>query len=395
MKHDYDILIIGAGPAGLSFARSLDGLGLSIGVIEKNSELTLSEPKKDGRDIALTHASQEALQTLGIWKHIPAKEISPLKEARVINGESAYFLQFNESRTPGEPLGAFVANDQIRKAAYLAAKATKGVKLLCGQQVKDVHAGTVTLASGKTLTASLVVAADSRFSETRRFAGISAHMLDFARVCIVARVSHEQPHHQVAYECFLGEVTLAVLPLHGKNASLVLTLPAHEAERVLQLTPAAFGSYVTEHFQSRLGAMKLKGERHSYPLVSVYATRFVAERLALVGDAAVGMHPVTAHGFNFGLRSAWTLAQEIRAAAELGLDVGGVNVLRTYERKHRKATLPLYLATNSLVQLYTSARAPARLVQNSLLHLGNRLTPIRALLMRRLTKPLTPQKKRA
>ena len=388
MKHDYDILVIGAGPAGLAFAKAVSGLGLSIAVVEKGAEAGLAAPKPDGRDIALTHASREALEKLGVWKHLPPAEIAPLKEARVLNGASSYFLQFAEARKPGEPLGCFVPNHIIRKAAYKTAKAAKDIHLLCGRTVKEVTAGKVTFAEGKPLHAQLVVAADSRFSETRRFSGISTRMLDFARVCIVARVTHDKPHEQVAYECFMGGMTLAVLPVRGKQSSIVLTLPAHEAEEVLQMQPADFGAYIAEAFQHRLGKMKLAGERHSYPLISVYANQFQAERLALVGDAAVGMHPITAHGFNFGLRGAWTLAGEVRRALELGLDIGSPEVLRRYERQHRKATLPLYMATNALVQLYTSESKPVRAVQDGLLRLGNRLSPVRNILMRRLTKPL-------
>lgn len=388
MKHDDDILIIGAGPAGLSFARALAGCGLRVSVLEKAPESALVTPKPDGRDIALTRASQAVLQRLGIWNHLTDKDIAPLREARVLNGTGGRFVRFAEKASgPDQPLGVFVPNDRIRRAAYRAVNACPDITLRCGQEVVATEPGVVHLAKGKPLRARLVVAADSRFSPTRQQVGIATARFDFGRTCIVARVRHAHEHGQVAYECFRETMTLAVLPQHGNTASIVLTLPPLEADEALALPPADFGRFLTEAFLNRLGPMTLTGTRHSYPLVATYATRFCAERFALIGDAAVGMHPITAHGFNFGLRGAWTLAQDIRAAAELGLDIGSAALLRRYERAHRQATLPLFLATNALVELYGSSHPLAHRVQDGLIRLGARLSPVRSLLMRRLTRP--------
>jgi ubiquinone biosynthesis UbiH/UbiF/VisC/COQ6 family hydroxylase len=229
-----------------------------------------------------------------------------------------------------------------------------------------------------------VVAADSRFSAARRHAGIGAAMLDFGRSMIVCRMAHERPHRGVATEWFGHGQTIAMLPLRGDASSAVLTLPPAEVERLLALSAEAFGAEVTRRYEGRLGAMRLVGTRHAYPLVAVYAHRFAARRFALLGDAAVGMHPVTAHGFNFGLSGAALLAEEVRAAARRGGDPGAHDGLARYAAAHRRATLPLFLATNAIARLYGDESLPARLARAALIGAGAALPPIRRAIVARL-----------
>jgi ubiquinone biosynthesis UbiH/UbiF/VisC/COQ6 family hydroxylase len=198
---------------------------------------------------------------------------------------------------------------------------------------------TLEVEGGPALQAPLVVAADSRFSSLRRMAGIGARMLDFGRTAIVCRVGHEKDHEGIALECFRYGNTLAVLPMAGRLASAVVTLPSDQAPDWLALDATTFATRVQQQLDSRLGAMRLAGERHSYPLVGVYAHRFAAPRFALVGDAAVGMHPVTAHGYNFGLYGVEVLARELARARHLGRDLGDLAALLAYEREHRRVTL--------------------------------------------------------
>jgi ubiquinone biosynthesis UbiH/UbiF/VisC/COQ6 family hydroxylase len=249
----------------------------------------------------------------------------------------------------------------------------------------------VHLADGRTLTARLVIAADTRYSELRRRQGIPARMQDFGRVMMVCRVSHEKPHDHVATEWFDYGQTIATLPLNGNESSFVLTLPAREMDAVMALGDAEFGADATRRYRNRLGEMKLVSTRHPYPLVAVYAQRFVATRFALIGDAAVGMHPVTAHGFNLGLRGADTLARRIKLAAGRGGDIGAERVLLGYEREHRLATFPTYAATNATARLYADERLPARVLRDTALRLGNIVTPVRKLITMRLMESGLPR----
>ena len=216
--------------------------------------------------------------------------------------------------------------------------------------------------------------------------GVPAHMHDFARVVIVARMTHERANDGVAYECFLLGGTLAVLPMNGNQCSVVITLSADRAEEIVSLPEAQFNQWVAQQFEHRLGTMQLTGGRHQYPLVAVYARHFYAPRFALLGDAAVGMHPVTAHGYNFGLYGVESLVREIGKARRAGADIGSTAVLRRYERTHRRATLPIFLGTNALVKLYTDDRLPARIARRGLLRVADRLSPLKGWITRRLTE---------
>lgn len=376
----FDVAIAGAGPAGLSLARALAGLDLRIALIERLPAAQLADPPFDGREIALTQLSARLMRELGQWQQVDPAEISPLRRARVLNGPSP-FAMVVEPDARHEELGFLVPNYLIRRAAFAVVKDMPEVTLLDGRSVRhirtDADNATLTLDNGDTITAQLAIAADSRFSETRRAMGIAADMRDFGRTMMVYRMELERPHENTAWEWFGYGQTLALLPLAGQRASVVLTLPHHQIETLLALDDAAFNSDMARRFDHRLGAMRLVSTRHPYPLVAVYAERFAARRFACVGDAAVGMHPVTAHGFNFGLRGAWTLGREIAAARQRGADFAGGAVLEPWAQEHRIATRPLYLATNAIARVYCDDSPPARLVRNIALRSGQQLAPIR------------------
>ena len=378
---DYDIAVAGAGPAALAFARSLADTGLRIVLLERQTGEQLASPPVDGRDIALTHLSRGILQRLGAWDHIPADQISPLQRARVIDGDSPYTLDFEGSGRGAEPLGYLVANHLIRKALYEVTASLDSVDILTGADVvsvgSDAEEAKVSLADGRRLSARLLIGADTRFSNSRRQMGIGAEMKDFGRVAIVCRMLHELPHEHTAWECFHYGRTLAVLPMPGNASSIVITVPADLAPEILAMGEGAFNRDIEERFGHRLGAMQLTGERFSYPLVAVHASRFVARRFALIGDAAVGMHPVTAHGFNLGLSGVDLLGSEIRGLAGRGADIADPAALHRYQTRHRLATLPLFHGTNGIVGLFTDDDLPARLLRKAVLHISNHLPPVK------------------
>ncbi len=381
---DCDVAIIGAGPAGLALASALAGSGLGVTLLEKAPEAAIADPVFDGREIALTRKSQAILRTIGAWEAIPAAEVSPLREARVLNGGQSLALRL-APEGDGEPLGRLVPNHLIRQALHGTALRA-GARLLAGRSVDGLTLGrdaaTVTLAGGEAVTAQVVIAADSRFSETRKRAGIGAAMVDFGGTMVLARMAHEAPHQGVATEWFGHGQTIAMLPLNGDVSSVVLTLPPRQAAAMMALPPEAFGAEITRRYGARLGRMALAGTRHAYPLVGAYAHRFAGHRFALLGDAAVGMHPVTAHGFNFGLAGATRLAEALRGAR----DPGAAPALVRYATRHRAATLPLFLATNAVARLYTDDRAPARLARAALIGAGAALAPVRRAIVATLSE---------
>lgn len=386
----YDVIIIGSGPGGLSFARALAQTGLRLALIERQSEASLADPAYDGREIALTHLSRKIMQDLGMWDRLPEGSVSYVRTAKVLNGQSPYALSFDYTESGQDTLGFMVSNNTIRKAAYESIAGFENIDLLCDQEVRtlgtDEKHGWVELSDGRKLEAGLIVAADSRFSATRRMMGIPCSMLDFGRSCIVCTMQAEQPHDDTAYECFHFERTLAVLPLNDNQVSVVITLPSEESASVLAMEEDAFNADIMKRCDGRFGEMKLTSELFPYPLVATLAKRFYANRFALISDAAVGMHPVTAHGFNLGLRGAHTLACEIEKTLKRGGDFTSVSVLLAYERTHRRAVLPLYHGTNMLVKLYTKETPLAKVTRHALLRLGNGLRPAKRLIMNQLTE---------
>lgn len=391
---DADVLVVGAGPAGLALGAALADAGLQVTLLEQQGAAALKDPPEDGREIALTHRARRVMASLGLWSPLSDADIAPLNEARVVDGSSPLVLHFGQERPAGGgPLGWLVPNHLIRRAAWQAATARSGVQVLCDARVttiaRDAHAAQVTLADGRRLSARLLVAADSRFSATRRLAGIGAAMHDFGRSVVVGRVRHAQDHGGVAWECFHYGNTLALLPLNDQVSSAVVTLPADRAAEWLALPDAEFAARIEAQSGGRLGAMQAAGRRHHYPLVGVYAQRFVAPRFALIGDAAVGMHPVTAHGWNFGLYGVEVLARELAAVKQRGGDIGDLAPLLAYEREHRRTTLPVWLGTNAIVTLFTDDRRLPKLARRAVLTLAERAPGLNRLLKSAIERQLT------
>ena len=418
-----DVLIVGAGPAGLSLAVSLAQAGFAATVVEQQGDAALAAPTPDGREIALTHPSRDTLQRLGSWAGLATPEVGEIREAQVHDGPVGLHsaLQLHTPHTPGAPgapdttgrgaLGFIVPNFALRRTAYEVAARTRGVRIISNAQVTRVAtqgaqaeldylpvgaAGDAvpstpaTPAQPQRLCAPLLVAADSRFSATRRQLGIGAQMSDFGRTVIVSRMRHAVPHGNVAHECFGYERTLAVLPLPDAPdghplCSVVVTAGTADAAALMALSPEAFAAQVQAQFNGRLGPMALQGERHAYPLVATYAQRFSGHRCALLGDAAVGMHPVTAHGYNLGLAGVERLTAALVSARQQGQDIGSADALAVYARAHHRHAWPIYQGTNAIVRLYTDARPVPRLLRQLVLQGARRLPPLQAAIVGQLT----------
>ena len=388
-----DILVVGAGPAGLSFAAELAGSGLKVTLIEKSPLEVLQNPPYDGREIALTHLSREIMQRLGMWDLIPKDEIYPLRDAKVLNGQSDYQLHFPQpTQARGEPadcLGYLISNHNIRKAAYEVVSKLENVTILTGTGVKKVKTSEdeaqVILENGEVLSGRLLLAADSRFSQTRRQLGISSDMHDYSRTMFVCRMKHTLSNQHTAYECFHYGRTIALLPLEEHLTNTVITVDSDKADTIKKMSPEELAASVKEQLKGRLGDMELVSTIHNYPLVGMIAQRFYGKRSALIGDAAVGMHPVTAHGFNLGLSSADILAKLILEAEQRGQDIGATSLLEKYSTKHMLHAQPIYLGTNMLLKLFTNETAPAKILRGLVLRASNNFPPLKKLITKQLT----------
>lgn len=386
----YDIIVVGAGPAGLAFARSLDGTALRIAIVERQRRELLAAPASDGREIALTHRSVATLQALDAWRRIDPGEIAPLRGARVLNGGSRFALSFDAHAAGEERIGQLVPNHQIRQSLFAAVAAQAGVTFFADSGVvaatTDADGVAVTLDDGRVLGARLLVAADSRFSALRDQLGIAAEINRLGRSMMVCRVAHERDHGGIATECFDHGQTIAMLPLNGGLSSAVLTLSSAAIDRLAALDARELGAELTRRYRARLGAMRLVERPHVYPLATTYARHFAATRATLIGDAAVGMHPVTAHGFNLGLRGAMTLGTLVGEAAARRGDIAAPSLLRRYEAAHRLASRPIHAATNMIVALYTTENPLAHVARHAALRAAARLPLVREGVNRMLTR---------
>lgn len=313
----------------------------------------------------------------------------------------------------GTHLGTLVSQNALRRVLWEGCATLPGVQVLAGHRLesmqRDDDGVTVRLVGpqgqARVLRASLLVAADGRLSAVRRMAGLVADLHDFGRSAIVCRMRHDQPHQQVAHEAFHHGHTLAVLPLAdapdaGDGAgeggalprhcsSFVVTAPSELAQRWMMLPAADYAATVEPWLDGQLGRLRPgpgeESRRHLYPLVATWAPRLVSQRVVLVGDAAVGMHPVTAHGFNLGLYSAETLARQIARRAHGGrVDPADPRALEAYDREHRQTARWIFHGTNAIVRLFTDDRPAARLARQATLHLAERLPMVKALVVRQL-----------
>lgn len=391
MSQDAEVVIVGAGPAGLAMAIALHDAGFGVTVLDLQARDALAAPPEDGREIALTHSSAATLRALGLWHRLRAEEIGEIREARVIDGDRHDAALRFKSRME---LGWIVPNHALRRVSFEALAERPAVRLrdrtrlldaLVSPAHVDLQIEKAADGTHEALRARLFIAADSRFSAARRHLGIAADMHDFGRTMIVGRMRHALPHQHVAHECFGYERTLAVLPLAGDLCSAVMTADTASAARLMALPAAEYAALVEAQFGGRLGAMHLVGERFAYPLVTVLSRRFAAERSALIGDAAVGMHPVTAHGYNLGLQSVAALTGVLRDARDQGRDIGDAGVLAGYERAHRRDAAVMYHGTNAVAKLYAGNGAMQRVARRWLLCGAQNLPLLKTAIMARLT----------
>ncbi len=386
-----DILIAGAGFAGLALAIALkQALGASFAVVVADPALARSGD--DPRASAIVAAARRLFETLGVWHEI-APRAQPIldmavTDSRLNDAMRPTFLTFDGEVAPDEPFAHMVENDPLLKA--LLAKARAENVTLLNTAVADFAAApdriAVHLRDGTTHAARLLVAADGARSSIRERAGIATHGWDYAQSSIVTTVRHERDHHGRAEEHFLPAGPFAILPLKrdatGHRSSIVWTEASAEAERIVALDDAGFHAELEKRFGLRLGEIEAVGPRRAFPLGLSVARSFVAERIALIGDAAHVIHPIAGQGLNMGLKDVAALAEAIVDAARLGLDPGSPVTLDRYQRWRRFDTMVMGVATDGLNRLFSNHSDALRLARDVGLGLVDRLPALKQLFIR-------------
>lgn len=398
-KTSYDIAIAGAGPAGLALAALLAHHGIKVALFERAPRTALENPSYDGREIALTHRSWAILEEIGATRFMPQGQPGKLRHAKVLNGPSPAALSFSADSTAQEALGYILSNHMIRKALFETVKEHENITLHNDSDIKSIrqipNGFTLSDAQGNTYHTDMLVAADGRFSKIRNMLGVGIDSRDYGRVCMVMRLRHEKDMQETAYELFGHEYTMALLPLattgEHRECSLVLTVPPARAQALLAMDDKAFIEAVADdNLRRYCGDAVLVSQRHAYPLVGVYAHAFAGDRWALIGDAAIGMHPVTAHGFNLGLRAAESLCRHMIAARAVGYPLWHSHALTRFQQELRHASWPLYHGTNALVGLYTDKRPLAQIARTGILRAGMIAKPLRRIMVRALMDTRLP-----
>jgi 2-octaprenyl-6-methoxyphenol hydroxylase len=362
MNHNSDILIVGGGLNGPALALAAAHAGLSSTVIDALPAPARKEAGFDGRAYALALGSVRLLRNLGVWGRV-ADHAQPMLEIKVTDGRagegpSPFFLHFDHAEIEEGPMGHMLEDRFLRRALIEAMDESPQITQLSGVEVVAQEAGaqgvTLSLASGKSLTGRLLIGVDGRGSGTARRAGIRRTGWGYGQTALVAAIEHELPHHGIAHQFFMPPGPLAILPLPGNVSSIVWSESDATAARFAALPDADFMEVLRPRFGDFLGDIALRGKRFTYPLSLTVANSFVAERLALVGDAAHGMHPIAGQGLNAGLRDVAALAQVMDEAARRGEDIAAGDVLARYQQWRRFDTATLALSTDLTNRLFSN-----------------------------------------
>ena len=392
----YDIVIAGAGLTGAAFALAAAQAGLRVVMVDPQPFDAQLAPTFDGRSTAIAFSTFRMLEALGLGDDL-RPHACRMDHILVTDGRrpgaasraaSPAFLRFDAEeigdRTGGEPLGYMVENRRIRVALAKAVE-TAGLGVRAPASVKTVETdpgkATVVLADGARLTAPLVVGAEGRGSTVRKAAGIDTVGWGYGQSGVVATVRLGRDHRNVAHEYFLPGGPFAILPLTDQRASLVWTETTRRAEALKTASDPAFDAHLMRRFGEFLDGATVEGPRFVYPLSLSLAERLTAPRIALIGDAAHGVHPVAGQGLNMGLKDAAALAEVLAEAARLGEDIGAETVLERYARWRRFDNAALAAGFDAFVRLFSNDIAPVRLARDLGLAAVNRIGPLRRAFM--------------
>jgi len=390
MRYDTDVIVAGGGLNGPALALALARAGLRVIVVDAQPPRARAEAAFDGRAYALAIASRRLLSAIGVWPAL-ATQSQPILEIKASDGRAGegparQLLHFDSAEIEEGPMG-FMVEDRHLYAAFLAAmEATPGLTHLPATTVtaQDPQAAgiAVTLSDGRTLLARVLAGCDGRMSQTAVRAGIGRMTKSYGQTALVCAVAHQRPHGGIAQQFFMPSGPLAILPLTGNRSSIVWSETEANARTIATLDDAEFLAVLAPRFGSYLGAIRLAGPRFSYPLSLSLANDYVAPRVALVGDAAHGVHPIAGQGLNLGLRDVAALAEVLVLAARRGEDIGAADVLGRYQSWRRFDSSALALGMDGVNALFSNDNPILRAGRELGLGLVGHIAPLRRAFIR-------------
>ncbi len=369
MDYDSDIAIVGGGLNGPVLALALASRGRRVRIMDAQPEAVRKNAAFDGRAYALALASVRLLKRLGVWDGVAehAQAMSEIKasDGRAGEGPAPFFLHFERGELEEGPMGYMLEDRYLRRALLEAVSTHELIETEQGEVVAQEvteQSAWLTLATGATHSTRLIVGADGRASGTAERAGIKRTGWDYGQTALVCAIKHELPHNGVAQQFFMPQGPLAILPLPGNRVSIVWSESTQRAAEINALSDEDYLQVLRPRFGDFLGEIALEGNRFAYSLKLTIANQFVSERVALVGDAAHGMHPIAGQGLNAGLRDVAALAHVVDHAEQIGEDFASLLVLQRYQEWRRFDTATLAAATDLSNKLFSN--------DNPLLRLG-------------------------
>ena len=385
-KNAYDVIIVGGGLSGMSMAALLAAAGIKTACLDQ------ADPKVqmlDLRTTAISYGSSLILEKAGIWSDM-LKKACPIEDIEILDGDSPVLLDFSSKEVEGKAFGWIVENADLRKILIKKLKSLKAAAHITSAKVADFNISeddaTAILEDGTELTAKLIIGADGRQSSVRDFMDVETRQWSYKQRAVICAISHENPHHNVAVEHFWPEGPFAVLPMHDHKkqhrSSIVFTEHGPETKSLMRLSDTEFEMALASRMPERYGDIKMIGKRGCYPLNLIHAAEYVKDRMALIADAAHGIHPIAGQGLNLGFRDVDALAEILISAHHKGEDLGSAALLQAYQRKRRIDNMSMVAVTDGLVRLFSNNVPPVRALRRIGLKAVSKLKPAKQFFMR-------------
>lgn len=371
-----EAIVVGAGMAGITLAHALASSGIEVAVVDRTDPATMMRAGYDGRTTAIAAGSANVLKGIGLWDRIGV-HACPIETIRVSDGESLMFLHFDHRETGDEPLGHIIENRHIRRALFADLESVPNLAMMAPSSIvataREETGVTVELADGLRLRARAIFACDGRASQSRRDAGIKVAEWRYNQSSFVCAIAHEKSHQNIAHERFLPGGPFALLPMNDlrepvnglrHQSSVVWSESNDLVPAIRAMDDTGFTAALGRCVGGFLGRIALASPRWVYPLGLIHALRYTDRRLALVGDAAHGVHPIAGQGLNMGIRDVAALAEVVVDARRLGRDIGDPDILKSYEGWRRVDNMMLTVTTDGLTRLFSNDIAPVRVARD-------------------------------
>ena len=390
MEHDCDIAIVGGGLNGPALALAAAQVGLRVIVLDATSHKPRKNAKFDGRAYALALASKRLMAAVGVWENV-AQDAEPMLNIRVSDGRagvgaSPFFMDFDHAELEEGPMGYMVEDRHLRYALQAAMQTSPLIEYRLATRVTGQSTGpegvTLSLANNQKITTRLLVGADGRQSGTAARAGITYTGWQYGQTALVCAVEHDRPHGGVAHQFFMPAGPMAVLPLSARRSTVVWSEKTDSAAVIKTLDDAAFLDVLRPRFGDFLGDIALTGGRFSYPLGMMIAKSYIAPNVALIGDAAHGVHPIAGQGLNAGLRDVAALIQVLSEAKRRGEDFASQPVLARYQLWRRFDATALAVATDGFNRLFSNDNPILRLGRDLGMGMLNAMPKVRRGILR-------------